>query len=440
MKKIPIGPGEKVPARLQRYAKNIPKTQSQTVPFSLEGVVRLPSSTSCRLQAILNVHDLTDTLLDSLGLIGRETLERSSGVATVAVVALDGRLGAGDGGLGQDPIALGEGLLESLSLVLLALDVEVPDADARLGHDVGTAGDDTAAAADEGLDGEVGDAAKGEVAGTLLEGGLCVGDIGDAGELAGAAAGELGSDDVGVLGQLDEEIAVHVDTGDGTGVVVDDDGDGAGVGEVDKVVVDGLLVDLGTVVGGRENKSADSTGLGGQLAQLNGAADTTLGGTQDDGHVLEASLVEGLSGSLGDGKLLLAGAVNSLAVGTHGDETGETGAGQSLSMLLDRGDIKVLSLGVEECHDGGVDAGRERSRSGILSIMAICAVGDSVGGGHDGGCFGGGSGGIGLFVKGGGGETDYQEVGWREGRETGWERARGGRRNDSMHKRSEGSL
>ncbi|KAJ6438320.1 heat shock 70kDa protein 1/2/6/8 [Purpureocillium lavendulum] len=312
-----------------------------------------------RLQAHLKFHDLLRALFygSEPGFV--EPLERPAGVAAIAVVHLDGLLGAGDGGLCEGPVAAAEDLLEGLGLVLLALRPEIPDAGADLGHDVCAACDDAAAAADEGLEGEVADAAKGHVAGALVEGGLGVEGGGDAGELAGAAAGELCAADVGVGGEADEQVAVEVDTGDGAGVVVDDDGDGAGVGNGSEVVDDGVLVDLGAVVRGGQDE--DGVGgavgrVGGEAAQLDGAADAALGGAEEDGRGGEAGVVEGLAGGAQDGELLVARAVDGLSVGAHDDEPREAGAGEALGVRLDGGDVEVLGGGVEEGHGRGVDA------------------------------------------------------------------------------------
>ncbi|CRK15734.1 hypothetical protein BN1708_011526 [Verticillium longisporum] len=299
----------------------------------------------------------------------------ATAVATVAEVAVDGTLGAGDGGLGQVPVTLAELLLELDGLLLLARSVEVPDLDADLGRDVGATGDDAAATADEGLDGEVAHATKGHVAGALVPGGLGVGGQGDTGQLAVVAAGELGADDVLVLGEPDEKVAVHVDAGDGARVVVENERDGALVGDGDEVVVNGSLVHLGAEVRRGQDEGVVGAGGRGQLQKLNGAANTAFGGTEDDGGLLEAGSVESLAGGLGDGNLLLAGAVGSLAVGAHGDEAGKASARQTLGVLLDDGDIEVFGLGVEEGHGRGVNADRQRPGGRV-------AVG-TVGGSHD---------------------------------------------------------
>ncbi|KAL5882636.1 hypothetical protein ACKVWC_011547 [Pyricularia oryzae] len=271
------------------------------------------------LQRLLNVHNLPDALLNGRDLGGVQPLERPPGVTTVAVVALDGLLGAGDSGLCQDPVALAQDLLQLDGLVPLALGPEVPDLDADLGHDVGAAGDDAAAAAGQGLHGKVADAAKGHVAGALGEGRLGLGGGGDAGQLAGAAAGELCADDVGVLGQLDDEVRVHVDAGHGARVVVQHDGYGARVGHGVEVARDGLVVHEAAVVAGREEEDRVGAHVGAGPAQLDRALDRALGGADDDGHSGEAGGVEGLARRPGHGHLFLARAVHRLAVGAHGD-------------------------------------------------------------------------------------------------------------------------
>ncbi|KAI6757702.1 hypothetical protein HG531_003527 [Fusarium graminearum] len=238
----------------------------------------------------------------------------------LACSALDSGLGASDGSLGQHPIALGELLLESLSLVSLALDVKVPDLNTGLGHDIGTASNNTTATTDKGLDSEVGNTSKCKVTGTLLEGCLGIGSESDSGQLTSASTGELCADNVGVLAELNEEVTVHVKTSDSTRVVVEDDGDGARVGKVDEVVVDGVLAHLSLVVRGRENESGSSANLGGQLAQLNGTLDATLCGSEYDRNRLETGLVQRFSCRLGNGNLLLACTVDGLAVGAHSDK------------------------------------------------------------------------------------------------------------------------
>ena len=62
--------------------------------------------------------------------------------------------------------------------------------------------------------------------------------------------------------------------------------------------------------------------------------------------------------------------MHGFTVRTHRDETDKTGLGETNSMLLDRCNVKVLGLRVEEGHGRGINAMAKRSR-GHIAVSRI---------------------------------------------------------------------
>jgi len=93
----------------------------------------------------------------------------------------------------------------------------------------------------------------------------------------------------------DQQVRVHVDARHGARVVVQDEGQGARVGDLDEVVVHGLLVHEEAEVGWREDEGVVGADVLGLLAQLDRAPDAALGGADDDGRLGEAGGVERFS-------------------------------------------------------------------------------------------------------------------------------------------------
>jgi hypothetical protein len=119
------------------------------------------------LQCVLNRHRVSNALLDLLPLFLAQPLQRPPGEAAVAVLELNGRLRAGNGRLCEHPVALAENLLQLDGLFVLALGAKVPYLDTELGEDVGTAGNDAAAAGCCSLHGEVCNTSVGHPAAAL---------------------------------------------------------------------------------------------------------------------------------------------------------------------------------------------------------------------------------------------------------------------------------
>jgi hypothetical protein len=119
------------------------------------------------LQCVLNGHRLSNALLDLLPLFLAQPLQRSPREAAIAVLELDSRLSASNGRLCEHPVALAENLLQLDGFFVLALSAKVPDFDAELGKNVGTASNDTATAGCCSLYGEVCNTSVGHPAAAL---------------------------------------------------------------------------------------------------------------------------------------------------------------------------------------------------------------------------------------------------------------------------------
>lgn len=79
------------------------------------------------LQTVFNLHGLANAILDMLPLLFSQSLQGATRVSAIAKLHLYCCFGAGDSSLGQNPVALGENLLQLGSFFILALLAEIPD-------------------------------------------------------------------------------------------------------------------------------------------------------------------------------------------------------------------------------------------------------------------------------------------------------------------------
>ena len=146
--------------------------------------------------------------------------QRPARVAPVPEVAHHGALSADDAAPDGGPVPAGDDGLQLARGGHVAGVGEPRELDARLGRDVGEAGDGAAAAADERLQQEVGRAAEAHEAGPRVGGGGGARRGRDAVQLARVAARQLAAGDVWVLRQLDDGVGSEVDAAGGGGEVV----------------------------------------------------------------------------------------------------------------------------------------------------------------------------------------------------------------------------
>ena len=110
-------------------------------------------------QALLQPNQLPEALLPLRALVAARPRQRAARIPAVPEPALHAGLGADDAALDGGPVAPRDDLLQLQRLGHLAVVVQAHELDARLGRDVGQAGEDAVAAAHEALEGEVGAAA-----------------------------------------------------------------------------------------------------------------------------------------------------------------------------------------------------------------------------------------------------------------------------------------